>query len=150
MPVVQATLRPVATALVIGTTLVFAVDMLLHAGLGAIRGENMPAPWPTRLAWIIAAALFWLTAPMLPSSPLPHLRLNAASRITGGVMIVAPVLWLLATFVVVAVHTSLQGDWAASGRRFIEPYLYSDIVLTNTPWLLAGATLLVLARHLPD
>ena len=151
MPYVTGTLRAIATTLVLGAVLVLAVDALLHIALGALRGHDMVAPWGERVVWIVAAALFWVAAPLLPfPARLPRLGLHDASGGVGTLMIVSAIIWLLATLVVLTLRIALQGDWAADSPRFLDPSFYSQIVLTYAPWLIAGATLRLLARHLPN
>jgi hypothetical protein len=162
-------LRSLALAFVLGTMLVLAIAALLHLALSAIRGDAMAAPWWVnarvleRSVWVIAALLAWWVAPWLGSSELAlkpaspalsaddaskPLSRQAANRFVGVAMIVVPVLWFFATLIAFAVHVTLRGEWRSEGARLLGPYLYSEAVLTNAPWLLAGATLVVLARHL--
>ena len=154
-------LRRLTGAMVLGTLLVLVIDSLLHLALGLVRDDPMDAPWwinariAERSAWVIAALLTWWAAPMLASvsnlrDAAPPLRREHASRIVGTWMIAIPILWFAASWVVFAVRATLQGAWKTEAARLLEPYVYSTVVLTNAPWLLAGATLMVLARHLPS
>jgi len=163
-------LRQLAGAFVLGTVLVLAIDSLLHLALAAIRDDTAAAPWwvnarvVERSVWVVAAMLTWWTVPWLaasvaatlertsapdPVDPPPPLSRQAAHRIVGASMIVVPILWFFATLIAFAVNVTLRGHWAADGARLLEPYVYSEAVLSNAPWLLAGATLIGLARHLP-
>jgi hypothetical protein len=167
---VERVLRSLALAFVLGTVLVLAIDTLLHLALSAIRGDAMAAPWWVnaqvleRSVWVITALLVWWVAPWLglavpmlkpASSALSAddvskpLSRRDANRFVGGAMIVVPVLWFFATLIAFALRVTVRGEWRGEGARLLAPYVYSEAVLTNAPWLLAGATLMVLARHLP-
>jgi len=110
---------------------------------------------------VIAALLAWLVAPRLgasvavlePASSADDaskpLSRQDANRFVGVAMIAVPVLWFFATLIAFAVHVTLRGEWRGEGARLLAPYVYSEAVLTNAPWLLAGATLMVLGRHPP-
>jgi hypothetical protein len=167
---VDRVLRSLALAFVSGTMLVLTIDALLHLALSAIRDDVMAAPWWVnarlleRGVWVIAALLVWWVAPWLGLAvpmPKPASSLRSednvstpvsrqdANRLVGVAMIVVPVLWFFATLIAFAVHVTVRGAWRAEGARLLGPDVYSEAVLTNAPWLLAGATLVVLARHLP-
>jgi len=154
-------LRSLAAAFVLGTVLVLSIDALLHLALSAIRDDALAAPWwvnarvVERSVWIVAALLSWWAAPWFaasmshaPHAPSPMTR-QAAHRIVGAAMIAVPMLWFLASLIAFAAHVTLRGEWGVEGARLLQPYVYSEAVLANAPWLLAGATLIVLARHLP-
>jgi hypothetical protein len=124
--------------------------LLLHVVLGGLRGVGLAAPWAERLVWVALAVLLWVVAPALPSSSrLPRLPVSEATRFVGVAMSVAPLLWRLAVLLVLSLRISLQGNWRSDGPVLLEAQFLSDLVRWITPWLLAGVTLLVLARHLP-
>ncbi|MBA3271373.1 MAG: hypothetical protein H0T71_12770 [Acidobacteria bacterium] len=153
-------LRTLAKAVLLGTVLVFGVDVLLHIALETVRGDAFAAPrWVNahvaqRSVGVVAALLLWSIAPSLASAlpqPTDQVRLlspAAASHFVGVAMMVLPVVWFGATWIVFAARVTVQKEWTLEGRRFLEPYFYSDVVLAHAPWLLAGAAMIGLASHL--
>lgn len=152
-------MRTLALALVCGTALVLAIDALLHLALGLVRDAGTGASgWVNarvldRVVALVAALLLWWAAPHLgPSVGLTatpsRLGLDDACRLVGRGLLVVPLIWWAATVIVFALRVTVVGDWRLDAARFLHPYYYSELVLANAPWMLAGATLIVLARHL--
>lgn len=138
-----------------------AIDSLLHLALSIVRDRATDAPWWVgaqileRAVWVVAAALLWCAAPVVAPTVSPlalsrPLRLDVANQLVGRSMIVLPLVWVAATLIVFAARVTFAGSWRTDAARFLEPYYYSDLVLANAPWMLAGAALTVLARHLSN
>ena len=154
------TLRRLAAATLAGSILAIACDLLLRGALGVVSIEGGGRSWMvgtvvSRLAWPLAAALLWLGAPLLASGlegnrVVPPLRSTpaTAARIVGVAMAVIPIAWVLATTIVRGLVITMNGAWASDGRIFAAPQFYSDIVVANGPWVLAGMALVTAAGHL--
>ena len=156
----KQTIRRIAAAGVFGAVLVMFCDAALQLSLSAIQTDGYRAvPWAARVikgsVWIVAATLVWLAsgvlaarlteAPALESTAgiAPH----AALRLVGLGLIAAPMVWQVATWTVWAVTVTLTDNWSSEGRVLLEPSYYSNLILTNAPWILAGIMLLAVSRH---
>jgi hypothetical protein len=160
----RQSIRNLAVALAIGGLAALLVDAALQNLLAAVRslGASATTPWwmigrvQERSPWIVAALLVWLWAPALsraasPVLPAGHLiSRSAAFDVVGRVMIVAPLLWLVATWLVWAVTMTLEGSWASEGRILFSGHYYYNVLLAYTPWAAAGIALLALRRHVDD
>jgi hypothetical protein len=142
-----------------GSAAALAIDALLQLALSAVRVTAASSVNP-RIgeygAWIAAAGLAWLLAPTLAGRVgqvangqlvLPR---SATLVLVGTAMIVLPVLWLVATWLVTGAMITIAGDWAHDGLVFLSPDYYAHVLTANAPWLLAGAILIVVSRHLVD
>lgn len=147
-----------ARAFLAGTVLVLLADSVLHLALAAVRVSDVAAPWwvnarvVERSAWVVMASLLWLAVRggMLGDGQAVTWSREAAFRLVGACMIAVPIAWTLATIVVTLVRTALASARDGGLAIFLEPYFYSDLVLRNAPWLLAGAVLLTVSRHLAE
>ena len=99
------------------------------------------------------ALLVWLVAPRLSRdasrpSPVNHVVTRAAAAdAVGRAMIVVPVLWVLATWLVLAVKLTIEGTWDGDGRTLLSGYYYYNVLMAYVPWAAGGITLLSLRRH---
>ena len=159
----QATIRHLAAAFVVGAIVVLVVDTLLQWSLAAVSPDlgvsGVYARARQHAIWIVSGVLGRATAPLwarwletvAPAAsaapPIPH---RDAFGIVGTSLLVVPCAWLAATWIVNAIGLTLAGSWTTGGRIFLEPYYYSLLVTTYAPWLMAGATLLTLRRHVTD
>jgi hypothetical protein len=146
--VVQA----LTAAFLVATLLVLAIDALLHLSLSAVRiGDGGPSWWEAgrlaeRAAWVVMALLL-RTGTRLTPVAAPAMSRAQGLQLVGGAMVIVPLAWALSTLVIFAIRMTWRGTWPIEGRVLVEPYYYSTLVLTNAPWMLAGAVLLVAARH---
>lgn len=142
---------PIARALVVATVAALAADGLLAAftavdALGA-GGE----PWwvaahlVERGRWVVFAALLVPWAARL--APLDSGSTAATWRAVGTAVIVVPLLWIAATWIVQAVLYTVAGRWDLDGRVFLELELYRRAVIGYLPWLLGGVVTRVASRH---
>jgi hypothetical protein len=144
-------------ATLVGTVVALVVDVALQAALGLVRSGIQPmvimGTLVERLRWVAAAGLFCLVAPrwdrqIRNTGDAADLFSPAiAWRVAGMAMIVIPPIWAAATWLVMTLRMILAGTWSTNSRIFLEPYFYSDLILSYAPWLLAGMTLLAARRH---
>jgi hypothetical protein len=153
--------RTLAGAFLLGTVLVLAIDVLMHGALAATRVSEGSAPWWVnarvfeRTAWVVMAVILWIAAPAInlganSDGPDGRRSSRAAARTVGVGMIAVPIAWLIASSLVTIGRIAWRQTWSADTRIFFEPYYYSNIVITNAPWILAGAVLLAVSRHVAD
>jgi hypothetical protein len=160
----RQSVRHLALALGVGALAALLVDAVLQNALAAVRspGASAMTPWWVigrvleRSPWFVAALLAWLWAPALARAvshawPADHVvSRGAAFDVVGRAMIAAPLLWLVATWLVWAVKMTLVGSWGTEGRVFLAGYYYYNVLLAYTPWAGGGITLLALKRHVPE
>jgi hypothetical protein len=153
--------RHVTSAFVIGAVMALLVDAALQNAIAAAQspGGGSLAPWwvngrvVERGVWVAAALLAWLASPTLSRAlsvlwPLDHHVGRAdAFQVVGRSMISVPLVWLAATWLVLAVKMTLVGSWGTEGRVFVSSYYYSAVLLGYAPWAGGGITLLALSRH---
>ncbi|MGD9905388.1 MAG: hypothetical protein AB7U83_18115 [Vicinamibacterales bacterium] len=144
---------PAATrAFLVATLVALAADGLLAAvtGLADVADRGAGPPWwvaahvVERGRWVVAAALLaaWLgrRAPSGVGSA-------EAWRAVGLAVMVGPVLWILAGWIVQAVLITVGGQWALDGQVFLSAGFYRRAWVEYVPWLLAGVTTRAVARH---
>ena len=160
----RQSIRNLAMALGVGALAALFVDAALQNALAAVRSPGAPTmtPWwmigrvMERSPWIVTALLVWLWAPLLSRAasnawPADHVvDRSAALDVVGRAMVAAPLLWLVATWLVWAAKMTLVGSWSSEGRVFIAGYYYYNVLLAYTPWAAGGITLLALRRHVND
>jgi hypothetical protein len=153
--------RNLTFAFVIGAVMTLVVDAALQNAIAAVQspGVDSLAPWwvlgriVERSVWVAAALLAWLASPTLSralSDVWPrdhHLGRATAFQLVGRVMVSVPLVWLAATWLVLAVKMALVGSWGTEGRVFISSYYYSTVLLGYAPWAGGGIALLALSRH---
>jgi hypothetical protein len=153
-------IRDMTSAFVIGTVMALLVDAALQNALAAVQspGVDVLAPWwvigriVERSVWVAAALLAWFASPALSRAlsdllPRHHLGRAGAFQCVGRLMICVPLVWLAATWLVLAVKMTLVNSWGTEGRVFISSYYYSVVLLGYAPWAGAGLALLALSRH---
>jgi hypothetical protein len=150
-----------ARALLIGTVAALVIDVVFRNALEVARspGASTLTPWWAvgrvfeRAVWVVLALLLWAcSATMtratreawLPDFVLPR---SDALAVVGRIMIVMPIVWALATWLVVALRITLAGDWEVDGYMFLTTSYYNSVVLGYVPWAGGGMVLLVLRRH---
>jgi hypothetical protein len=156
--------RALAMAFGVGALIALFVDAALRNALAAIKspGVSSHTPWWVvglvieRSVWIAAALFAWLLAPVASRITSRLWRAghvvsrSAALDVVGRAMVGLPLLWLLATWFVLAAKVTLDGGWSSEGRVFLSVDYYANILLAYTPWAAGGVTLLTLRRHTAD
>ncbi|MDH4066488.1 MAG: hypothetical protein OEW19_18960, partial [Acidobacteriota bacterium] len=159
-----ASVRASAVAFFVATLAALVVDAVLQLALDAVRVSSYSgvAPWwvtanlVARGRWVVLAALLWRVGPrVIPSSAGETADLPGATdarveawRQVGIAVIVLPLLWALATWMVTALRFTLLASWATDGRVFLSPDYYRGILVDYVPWLLAGMVVLGARKHL--
>jgi hypothetical protein len=137
-------------------------DAVLQLALNAvaISPYGGGAPWwitahlPERGRWLALGALLWWLAPSVVSRDdgvhEAHAPRNVAEawRRTGVAVIAVPLLWVLATWLVSALRFTVLGSWPTDGLVFLSSGYYRGLLVDYAPWLMAGATVLGVRRHL--
>jgi hypothetical protein len=109
-----------------------------------------------RSVWVVAALLLWASAGFMTRAaarlwpslhPLP--RINAFD-VVGRLMIAVPLLWVLASWLVLAGRITLAGTWDVDGEMFTTMALYNSTALGYLPWAGGGVMLLALSQHIAD
>jgi hypothetical protein len=143
--------RRLGLALGLGVAVACVIELLLawllHATRAMPSGSAATPILLSKAEWLIAALLAAAVAPSLTPSSRSPLTWSAALRLAGTILIVAPLVWWAATFVVFVVATTLTGAWATDGLVLLQPRYYSTLLTANGPWLLAAAALRAISRH---
>jgi hypothetical protein len=162
VPVPPAHPRAYAAAFLTATLAALVVDAVLQLALDAVAvaAYGGGAPWwvTTHLVergrWVaLAALLCWLAPSLFPREDMPQdarapLGAAGAWRQTGMAVVVVPLLWVLATWIVSALRFTLLGSWATEGLVFLSSGYYRSLFVDYAPWLMAGLTVLAIRRHL--
>lgn len=149
-----------AAAFVVAMLAALVGNGALQLALDAVRvsGRGSGVPWWItaeligRGRWVVCAGLLYLAAPVLLTSSRtataesPGQR-SAAWQQVGLAVLVVPLLWVGATWVVSALRFTLLGSWSTEGLVFLSPGYYRGLVLDYVPWLIGGATILMVRRH---
>jgi hypothetical protein len=157
----RQSIRQLALALFVGAVVALAIDGALQNSLAAVQspGAASATPWWVigrvleRGVWVVTALLVWSLAPQLSriasvAWPADHtVRRAEALDIVGRLMIVVPLVWLLAIWVVSAVRMALMSSWESEGSVFVSGDYYYNVLLGYVPWAGGGMTLLALSRH---
>jgi hypothetical protein len=157
-------LRHLARALLLGTTVALLFDVALQNALAAAQtpGTGSLTPWWVvgrvfeRGVWVVFALLCWAAVPtVLPAArrlwPATHtVSPGSACDVIGRVMFVAPLIWLAASVLILALRITLQGDWALDGSIFRTAAFYNNVLLDYLPWAVGGYVLIVVGRHAAD
>jgi len=156
-------LRDRAFAFIVATVVALMADATMQLALEAVRvSRDGSAPWwltanlIERGRWVFFALVLWWAAPRMagPESNAASTPENQAGsraeawRQVGVAVLATPLLWVLATWMVSAIRFTLLGSWATEGRVFLAPEYYRGLLIDYTPWLVAGATLLGVRKHL--
>ncbi len=152
----NGSLRVAARAFLLATLTALIVDAVLSmlTGLVAVTGAGDGTPWwvtahlVERGRWVVVAALLVaLTGRVAsPEEPAPPSR-AAVWRLVGSAVATAPLLWIVATWIVQATLFTLAGRWEVDGQVFLAAGYYQSLLSGYAPWLLAGATTIAVSRH---
>jgi hypothetical protein len=157
--------RDHAFAFVVATVVALVVDAAMQLALDAVRVSSYgSAPWwitanlIERGRWVMFAAVLWWAAPRLAGARRPAAASGRpteddesrreAWRHVGLAVVTVPLLWVLATWMVSAIRFTLLGSWATEGQVFLSAGYYRGIIIDYVPWVMAGATLMGVRRHL--
>jgi hypothetical protein len=163
--VMKVAVRENAFAFVVATVVALVIDAAMQLALDAVRVSSYgSAPWwitanlIERGRWVMFAAVLWWLAPrLLVGAGLPAAApgpteddesRREAWRQVGLAVVTIPLLWVLATWLVSAIRFTLLGSWATEGQVFLSAGYYRGIIIDYAPWLMAGATLMGVRRHL--
>jgi len=163
------TARPGAAALVAATTIALVVNAVLQVLVDAvsIRAVGSGTPWwvvaelPVRGRWVVAAALLWLVSPVFDdsqpaTSPTGTGRTDHDTEIAraavwtrvGTAVMLLPLVWTAASWLIVATRITLAGSWDIEGRGLLSSEYYQRMAIDWLPWLMAGVTMRRLATHI--
>lgn len=140
-----------ARALVVATVAALAADGLLAAFTAVDALGSGGGPWwvaahlVERGRWVVFALLVVAWAARM--APVDSGSAAAAWRAVGAGVIVVPLLWIAATWLVQAVLYTVAGRWDIDGRMFLELELYRRALIGYAPWLLGGIATLLVSRH---
>lgn len=147
--------RPLSRAFLFAMVMAVIVDMLLAmmTRLTAVFGGPGTPWWVAghvleRAQWILfAAALVMLARRGDDGSACgPGVR-TGAWRATGLAVAILPVLWTLAGVAIQLALVTAAGRWAIDGQMYLAPDFYRRLLVVHVPWILAGATTVVVSRH---
>jgi hypothetical protein len=68
-------------------------------------------------------------------------------RRVGQAVLVVPVLWTVAGWVVSAAVFTLADRWAIDGQVFRTPGYYRSLVVEYAPWIVGGGAVMLWSRH---
>ncbi len=153
----DSTAREAATAFVVAMLAALVGNAVLQLALDAVsvRGGSGTPWWLVaevieRGRWVALAGLLWIAAPWLTGLDT---RNGAAAPRTvvwqrvGVAVLVIPLLWIGATWLVSALRFTALGSWTTEGRVFIAPEYYRGLLLDYAPWVFGGATVRAIAAH---
>jgi hypothetical protein len=156
-------IRNIAAAFAVGALAALVIDAVLRNALAAAEspGVSSMTPWWVigrvfeRSVWVVVALLLWgaaaFVSPLVGRSEAVHdVSRAAALDVVGRVLIVAPLFWALATWLVLAARITLAGSWSLDGQMFASTSYYTNVLLRYLPWAGGGAVLLALSRHAAD
>jgi methionine-R-sulfoxide reductase len=163
------TARPLAAAMLAATTIALVVNAGLQLLVDAVSIQSFGSgtPWwivaelPARGRWVVAAALLWLISPIFEDSHAATSRTGIArtghdaeatraaiwSRV-GTAVTLLPLVWAVASWLVVATRITLVGSWDIEGRGLLSSEYYQRIAIDWLPWLMAGVVMRWLAAHI--
>jgi len=144
-----------ARALLVAAVVALAADGLLAlvTGLADVADRGARPPWwvaahvVERSRWVVVALLL-LAIGHRGAQAAPPADSPAVWRLVGGIVIAAPLVWSLATWIVQAGLFTVAGRWDVDGRMFLAVGFYRQAFVDYVPWLLGGATVRAVARHL--
>ena len=143
--------RRIGAAAAVGVVFGLVFDLGLQFALGAVR----VFPGSTHWEGIVASKSIWLVAVVTASAavpfvlPLARTRMDwpEALRVAGVLLIAAPLIWTFATLTFFVLRLTALGEWGSEGRLLLQPSFYGDLLTRNGPWLLAGAAIRAVSRH---
>lgn len=147
-------LRPLSRAFLVATAVALVGDALLAllTDLVSVAHRGPGAPWwidahlLERARWVAVALLLAALAALQPpraGSPAE----GDTWRSVGGAVLVAPLLWIAATWVVQAALFTAAGRWDVDGQVFLQAGYYRGLFLGYVPWLMGGVTTIAVSRH---
>ena len=154
----SSTLRVAARAFLLAMLTALAVDAVLATltGLVTITSASDGTPWwvaahlVDRGRWVVVAGLLVAIGGRLTALDVPGQPSSAAVwRFVGIAVVTAPLLWIMATWVVQATLFTLARRWDVDGHMFLAAGYYQRLLVGYAPWLLAGATTIAASRHVP-
>ena len=154
----SGTLRVAACAFLLAMVTALGVDAVLATltGLIAVTGAVDGTPWwvaahlVERARWVVAAGLLVAVGARLVPLEEPAPPSNAVVwRAVGIAVIAAPLLWIVATWIVQATLFTVARRWDVDGQIFLAAGYYQGLLTGYAPWLLAGATTIAASRHVP-
>jgi hypothetical protein len=127
-------------ALGLGVVLALVIDLLLRIALDAVRLETSRLNWEAAVAskavWLVSVGIGAAVAPRVLPTARHRMDWREAFQTAGIVLISAPLIWTVATVLVFV--TSVP---------FAQSSFYAEIMTSDGPWLLAGAALSAISRH---
>lgn len=153
----NSTPRSAARAFLWAMVAALVIDAALATltGLVTIIGADGTPWWVAahlveRGRWMVTAALVVAMSGRLASPEGPAPPSSAAVwRFVGIAVITAPLLWIVATWIVQATLFTLAQRWDVDGQIFLAEGYYQNLLRGYAPWLLAGATTIAASRHVP-
>lgn len=151
-----------ATAFVVATLAALAGNGVLQLALDAVAVGTYGggAPWWVtaevieRGRWVVFAVLLRMAGPRLLTSSASSLTFSegdadraAAWQRVGLLVLVLPLLWIAATWVVSAVRFTALDSWGTEGLAFRSTDYYRALLLDYAPWLMGGAVVRGVGRH---
>lgn len=98
--------------------------------------------------WVVVAVLLVpLAARLAPAEGNVAADAPAAWRAVGAAVMIVPLLWILATWVVQATLYTVADRWDVDGRVFLASGYYGRLFMGYAPWLLGGIVTRVASRH---
>lgn len=151
---VMPPLPAAARALLVAALVALAADGLLAlvTGLADVTARGAGPPWwvaahvVERSRWVVAALLLMAIGRRDPGA-WPIADPADVWRLVGTAVIVVPLLWTLATWIVQAGLFTAAGRWDVDGRVFLSAGFYRQAFVDYVPWLLGGITTRAVARH---
>jgi len=157
----RASLRSHAAAFLVAAIGALVGNAVLQLALDAVsvRQYGGGAPWwitaevIERGRWVVFAGLLWLLAPPLlrgwhEAAPrVVDERSGEAWRRVSLLVWTMPLLWVAATWLVSAVRFTALGSWGTDGLAFVSPEFYRALLLDYAPWLMGGAVVRAVGRH---
>jgi hypothetical protein len=150
-------LRSASRAFVLAMITSLVADGLLAAltevtsMTGSSRGalSRMLVPIAERGRWVVLAFLFIAVARWSArAEPAAEAGEDAAVwRLVGVAVMVTPLLWIAAAWLVQAVLFTLAGRWDIDGQIFLAPDYYRSLLIAYIPWFLGGVTTVMVSRH---
>jgi hypothetical protein len=135
--------RRIGAALALGVLLALVFDLLLQFALDAVRIQPSSVNWQAAAAgkavWLLAVSIAAAIAPSLSPLARGQMDWRLAIQTAGVVLICAPIVRTTATLLVFVTQIPLT-----------QPAFYAEIVNTSAPWILAGAVLKLVSRHVVD
>ena len=147
-----ATAMARAFVVAVVTALVADGALALFNGLTDLGGGGSPwwvqAHLVERGRWVVTALLLMpLAARLAPPEVSVAADAPAAWRAVATAVIVVPLLWILATWIVQATLYTVADRWDVDGRVFLASGYYGRLFMGYAPWLLGGIVTRMASRH---